>query len=1048
MRLGMVWLAAMLACGIGAAENVWLEGEEAKSNDFVKHNWYDAVAKESFSGRQWLSHYDAAKPGTAKYEFESKEGGEFVFWLRCNYFACEMDYQLNAPDWKPIDCREKNLRDGLMVSAKPDHRFIGWVKVGKVTLAKGANALAIKIHSKLANHGGIDCMVFSNTGFIPAGATKPGAEDVGESGAPDPDCIWVEGENPEFTDFKKHGWYDKVAKEGFSGKEWLSHYDAAAPGIARYSFDVKKTGDFAFWVRCNYFACEMDYQLDTADAKPGGWKPIDFSEKNLRDTMMVSDKPDHRFIGWVKAGTVNLTAGKHTVVFKIHSKLANHGGIDCFCFANSSFVPSGATKPTVASAVSKPDAWFRVNAEIDAFSDKSITDMSSLLPKPAGKFGFLKRDSANLKFEKGDAPVKFWGVCASAEEKNTPEDMTLRCKYFAKNGINMVRQHPIFGFLGPMKNGQFDAKKMDQWDRWFAELKKQGVYMTWSVFYPLRISADDGYPPELLAELEKGGDGLYSTMGLVNISRQLQDLELRYVKALLAHVNPYTTLAYKDDPALAVLEIHNEDCVFFHNPLTGLAAGKPPKHAQMLRKMFCEWAKKKYGTDEALKKAWGMGDSLASGEISLFATWQMTPQRPQVNSKAKLGDEIRFLTELQRDYYVRRVKEMRDDCGFKAVTVTTAWWTEAIASPANLYCDAAADMIDRHNYFGGGEGAHAIKVGKVNNGTHLAQPGSGILSSGFFQTEDQPFCMTEWTQSPPNQWKVEMAPLFAFYGMGLQGWDSSYHFACNGPRIGDGWPGLSWYCTDTPHYVGQFPALAFALYKGHIKEAPLAAARRLKLDDLFTGEDALQQGGTAGGGTGADFKTAVGTKTPNEVLAIGRVTVSFDGKASECAEWTKYWDKDKKVVRSMTDELVWDYNRRVVTLQAPKTQAIVGFAGGADYDLPGAKVNVTTPFCSIIFTPLDDKPLAESKHILITAMGKDKQSNSQYNADGTQLLAIGGPPLLLEPVQATITLKGAPPAEISVVDIYGVPTDKKVKATGAAFTIDGTYKTYYYEVKR
>jgi len=1055
MKLRTAWGAValwLLAAQLAAAENIWIEGEAAKSHDFVKHNWYDDVAKESMSGRQWLSHYDPKKPGTATWAFDAKEGGEYVWWLRCNYFACEMDYKLNGADWKPIDLSQKNLRDGLMVSSKPDHRFLGWIKAGTVTLNKGANELAIKIRSKLANHGGIDCMDFSNTGFIPSGPMKPGAEDAAAE-AVDPGAIWIEGENPEFTDFKKHGWYDKVAKEGFSGKEWLSHYDNspnAQPGTARYSFDVKKDGDYAFWVRCNYFACEMDYQLDTADAKPGGWKQIDFGEKNLRDTMMVSDKPDHRFIGWVRVGAVHLTAGKHTVVFKIHSKLANHGGIDCLTFADPNFVPSGASKPTVSSGEVKPDSWFRVVADVDTFSEKSITDISGLLHKPAGKFGFLKRDGAALKFEKGDAAVKFWGVCAGAEEKNTPEDMTLRCRYFAKHGINMVRQHPIFGFLGPLKNGQFDAKRVDQWDRWFAELKVHGIYMTWSVFYPLRISADDGYPPELLAELEKGGDGLYGTYGLVNISRQLQDLQFKYVKALLSHVNPYTKLAYKDDPALAVLEIHNEDCVFFHNPLTGLAnpGGKQPRHAQLLRRMFCDWAKKKYGTDDALQKAWGTKDSLGPGELRIYGTWQMTPQRPQVDSKARLGDQIRFLTDMQREFYDRRMKETREECGYKAVTVTTAWWTEAIASPANLYCDTAGDMIDRHNYAGGGEGAHMIRIGKVNNASHMATPGGGILSSGFFQVEDRPFCMTEWTESTPNQWKAEMAPLFAFYGMGLQGWDASYHFAANGPRIGDGWPNLSWYCTDTPHYIGQFPALAFALYKNHIKEAPLAAARRLKVEDLFTGDDALKQGGTAAGGTGADFKVATGYETPNEVLAIGRVTVSYDGKAGEKADWSKYWDKDKRTVRSMTDELVWDCGRRVVTLQAPKTQAIIGFAGGGEYDLPGATVKVTTTFCSLIFTPLDDQPLAQSKHILITALAQDKQTNAQYNADGSQLLALGGPPLLLQPVQATITLKGGAPKEVNVVDIYGVPAEKKVKLDGAAFTIDGTYKTYYYEVKR
>ena len=108
------------------------------------------------------------------------------------------------------------------------------------------------------------------------------------------------------------------------------------------------------------------------------------------------------------------------------------------------------------------------------------------------------------------------------------------------------------------------------------------------------------------------------------------------------------------------------------------------------------------------------------------------------------------------------------------------------------------DMIDRHNYFGGGAGGHGIAVGKVNNETHLSQPGGGILASGFYQVEDKPFIMTEWTVLPPNQWKAEIAPLFAFYGMGLQGWDASFHFAGGRPRMGGGWPNMSSYVTETP----------------------------------------------------------------------------------------------------------------------------------------------------------------------------------------------------------------------------------------------------------
>src|SRR5690606_27443700 len=120
-------------------------------------------------------------------------------------------------------------------------------------------------------------------------------------------------------------------------------------------------------------------------------------------------------------------------------------------------------------------------------------------------------------------------------------------------------------------------------------------------------------------------------------------------------------------------------------------------------------------------------------------------------------------------------------------------------------------------------------------------------------------------------------------GLGLQGWDFSYHFTSAGgaTRMGDGWPGLSWYRTDTPHYIGQFPALALAVREGHIQEAPVAAARRLTYEDLFEGVDPLEQDFTGGGW---DQKELVGDqRTPPEVLAIGRVTVGFDGGQSESA---------------------------------------------------------------------------------------------------------------------------------------------------------------------
>jgi hypothetical protein len=76
------------------------------------------------------------------------------------------------------------------------------------------------------------------------------------------------------------------------------------------------------------------------------------------------------------------------------------------------------------------------------------------------------------------------------------------------------------------------------------------------------------------------------------------------------------------------------------------------------------------------------------------------------------------------------------------------------------------------------------------------------------------------------------------------------------------------------------------------------------------------------------------------------------------------------------------------------------------------------------------------------------QLGTAYNADGTQLLRIGGPPLLLEPVQATLTFKGGPVTSARVVDIHGVPGATDVLRTGNQVTIDGRYESYYYEIRR
>ena len=167
------------------------------------------------------------------------------------------------------------------------------------------------------------------------------------------------------------------------------------------------------------------------------------------------------------------------------------------------------------------------------------------------------------------------------------------------------------------------------------------------------------------------------------------------------------------------------------------------------------------------------------------------------------------------------------------------------------------------------------------------------------------------------------------------------------------------------------------------------------------------------------------------------------------SDFTKFWDAKNKLLRSATGELTWDYGRELITITTPRTQGIIGRATGRSIELPGVTATVSTPFVSLLFTPLDDLPLVESKRILITALAQDKQTGARYSADGKMLESVGTAPLLLEPVQASLKFAGAKPTNVTPCDHYGIPMKQTVPiGSDGSFTINGTHRAYYYEVRR
>ncbi len=906
-------------------------------------------------------------------------------------------------------------------------------------------------------------------------------------GAVGKEAIWIEGEDCANSSFNGHGWYrsSNLRKDLLSPGEpgqseggWHVHF-GDADAIATYRFRIDEGGSYTWWVRLNPFrnsngGGNYSYRHRSTRGSWSSWQTLDTSDARDRMIDLVNPGIDIRFIAWCYGAAFDLTPGGYELQIRLSlrdGEQDNHGGIDVMAMTNFPWAPTGTVPPDMNAPDPGPGDWFMLMIGPDSFSPESIIDLSGLIDKPAGTHGLLQSAGKDFAFEDG-TPIKFWGIDASMA--GIVEAQQRQAQFYAKHGINMIRQHPVQGVLGSLRKCGtqwcFDPEKLDRFDRWFSILKDQGIYMTWSIFYHHVVLPEEGIDPDLYNELPDSGAGK-DTYGMATFVQEYQDSQWRYAGLLLNHVNPYTGLAYKDDPTLAIVEARNEDSIFFHNPLgDAFVKGKThPHHTARLKKMWQQWVRDRYGDDETLAAAWGAGlrtttrynedgsvqsrpDSVDEINMAMYAAWEMQADGPFSNKEAerkRMGDFVRFLAEMQRKTY-RTYQQRLRNLGYRGVVVSTAWKAGGpAASAANLWTDDSLDAIDRHNYSGGGAGGHGIAAGAVSNETHLSRPGRAILSSGLWQVEDKPFIMTEWTQKPPNQWKAEIAPLVAFYGMGLQGWDASYHFAGSRSYMGNGWPSMNSYVTETPHYIGQFPALAFAIYHRHFDEGSIVAARRLATDEIFAGVDALKQ---QAGRSGYDENELLAqADTPVEALAIGRVTLKIadDQAPSQIEELSAWWDRTAQRVRSNTGQLVWDYDRRVVRIQSDKTQGVVGFAQGGSYDLPGVTIeNVGTTFVSLLLTPLDNRPLVKSQHILITAMARDKQYGAEYNDDGTELLDAGGPPLLLEPVQATLSIQGGPLASVKVVDVYGVPTDRELECTGNTFRIDGRYATYYYELVR
>jgi hypothetical protein len=705
--------------------------------------------------------------------------------------------------------------------------------------------------------------------------------------------------------------------------------------------------------------------------------------------------------------------------------------------------------------------WFPIADQPDTFEATPI-DVSATLDAPAGKHGFMKTDPASGRWVFDDGtPVRL-----VATMRGTPRDKkqgAYLARWLAKYGFNMIRighlvTGPEDGSAVDWKiddtSGTLNPAVMDALDSFIAECAKVGIYSRPTMLWYRQMKKGDGAPMFDQAVGVPAKPTLNS-MGITFFDPKVMEINIALEKAIMTHKNPYRdNKTYGEDPAVCQVEVTNEDGMFFYT-----IDGIPACYKMELDHLWGQWLLKKYGSRDKLAAAWG--DDLAAAEkpedgtVARLLIWNFN--NPPAGKLARARDQLRFYADLQIGYFVK-TKEALRAAGVKQPFCGSGWFGVGVGFWPDLYANVPGmDYVDRHHYYGGGPGGWQILQGMAFNHEPALTKPEEILKLSQERVLGMPYTISEWASVLPNQWRLEAPPLMAFYGNCLNGWDAPIHFAVEGEGTNGFTRLLKWmWPVCEPSTLCQYPVLSQVIRRGDVKEGKPVFTRNLSEAKVFSAQPLKDVAVKIDISGPFEMSSQQGVNARSlaavYAAAVGKTGVQFgkEDKPDFSADLNPYLDMAKKEIRSETGELYWNYGTGYVTANTPRLQAAVGFLAGKPAKLGDCEIATTNRIASILVSSWDGEPLATSKHILIAAVGRCRNTDMAYSRGGQRLIAIGKSPILLEGVKGTVALKRTGKCTVTALGPTGYKTAEVTpagKAGQIVIPMTGQNKAAYYDVR-
>lgn len=685
----------------------------------------------------------------------------------------------------------------------------------------------------------------------------------------------------------------------------------------------------------------------------------------------------------------------------------------------------------------------------------ALVDVSFLQPAPAGKDGFVRIKDGHLVQPDGQR-FRMWGFSAtSPSDLPTKESAPAVAAHLVRLGVNCIRFHQFdkpapMGLIDATRNDTraLDPKQMDRLDFFIAELKKHGIYSDLNLNVSRTYKPGDGVRD---AELIKS-----PSKSLTFFDERMLELQREYARQLLTHVNAYTHQAYCDEPAVAAVEIVNENSLFLpwmSNNLIGAPSTKPggnsgldipPSYGEALTKKFNTWLKNHFKPETLAQ--WRTAAGLASEAPLPRLRREQFEQAPHDRFHA----EATFYLEIEHDYFRDMAKFLREDVGVKSLIMGDSDFNHWHTGYPQTASRAQLDIVDAHaywqhpNYRPASKGAQ--KTGfDIKNTPMVDDPlHSTVIWLSRTAVAGKPFTVTEANQPFPNEYACEAIPILAAYAA-LQDWDGVFWYTLGHIDVVKMEHNVNGHFdfSKDPVKMSQIAAAALLFRRGDVRPA------QRTVDRSYTREQVIES---------LRLPAAEDPYfTPGFPLALPlqhavRVT-SFDGPATG-----KFEPVTASPIVSDTGELVWRGGAKgtgLVTIDTPRSQALIGWLGrtGAGAKTQNLSVDARTPFCALTLSALDDKPIASARRLLLTATARTANTGMEWNAKRTSVDTWGGAPTRIEVVTGTVLLtglEGAPQVTAQPLDGGSRPLGKAVPLTrtAAGWTLDlGNPTTTWYGIE-